>query len=530
VIRHTFLWLSVCGILVYSWKDWYRGLCGLILQMAVLEHPDMPKSVFGIQGLNPFNLLLFNIMLAWLSQRRREGLKWDLPRHIVVLLLLYLGVVIVSVIRMLSVDIEFLKLYYDTNTSGLVSDYLVNTIKWVIPGLLLFDGCRTEQRFRLAVCCTLGVYVLLAVQVIKWMPPQYALDPEALARRSVRVIEGGIGYSRVNLSSMLAGASWAVLAARVLVGGPARIWVLLIALSLVYAQAMTAGRAGYAAWVVVGLILSVLKWRRLLFFIPFVIALVIWLAPGVAGRMTEGFTAETRDVNRRVEEERGSPDGRIHAYTVTAGRSFIWPFVVAKIQERPWVGFGRQAMLTSGVAWDIWTEYREAFPHPHNAYLELLFDNGVIGFGLVLSFYLVVLRHSIGLFFDSRSKTFVGIGGLTTALVLALMVAASGSQSFYPVEGWMCMWCAIGLMLRVRVQRGKALISSPAPARQPRVLTPATVGVLARAPTLAQSTGPMIKPRLPATPPVPSRGALQQRTRKTPTAPRGDELLLWGTA
>lgn len=40
-IRITLLTLLVIGLAVYAWRDWYVSLCGLILLMAVMEHPDM---------------------------------------------------------------------------------------------------------------------------------------------------------------------------------------------------------------------------------------------------------------------------------------------------------------------------------------------------------------------------------------------------------------------------------------------------------------------------------------------------------
>jgi hypothetical protein len=39
----------------------------------------MPTNIAGIQGLNPWNALLFFIFLAWLATRWREGLTWDMP-------------------------------------------------------------------------------------------------------------------------------------------------------------------------------------------------------------------------------------------------------------------------------------------------------------------------------------------------------------------------------------------------------------------------------------------------------------------
>ena len=465
MIRLTFLWLLVFGILGYSWKDWYRGLCGLILLMAVIEHPDMPKSILGIPGLNPWNLLMFNVVCAWSVQRGREGLNFDLPRKVAVLLILYLVVILLGFVRIIG-DTEIIESYYKGGTAYFITEYLVNTIKWVIPGLLLYDGCRSEERFRLALFSILAVYVLLAVQVAKWVPPQFALDPDALERRSLRVLVSGMGYHRVNLSAMLSGASWAVLCARVMVPLKYRMAVLLTMIFVVYAQMMTGGRAGYGAWMAVGLALSVIKWRRFLLLIPAAAMLATILLPGVVGRAMEGFTEESRDTNTRLQqerEERGvqqNPNSEVDAYTVTAGRSVAWPLIIEGIKERPWFGLGRQAMLRSGIATYLYDNYGEVFPHPHNAYLELLLDNGIVGFVIIIPFYVLMLWYSVRMFLDRKSMTCAAIGGASFSLILSLMVSGMGSQTFYPREGWMGMWCVMMLMLRVRTERQRRAASA----------------------------------------------------------------------
>ncbi len=481
MLRLTALWLVVSGILVLSWKDWYKGLCGAILLMAVEEHPDMPKSLLGIPGLNAWNLVFFNVVLAWFVQRRREQLRWDMPRHLNVMLLAYLIVVLVGWVRIIG-DTEMLVLVYDADMTYFFNEWIINTIKWVIPGLLLYDGCRTEKRFRMAAFSILFIYFFLGVQVAKWMPPQYALDAEALARRSLKVLLHGIGYHRVNLSAMLSGASWAVLCSTPLVPRGRRWLVGLVGLFIVYAQLMTAGRAGYGAWVAVGLFLAILRWRRFLLLFPVAGILVVSLAPGVVGRATEGFTAESHDANVELERKTAqdlNPNSEVDAYTVTAGRSVAWPVIIAAIKERPWVGYGRQAMLRAGPALYLYNQYHELFPHPHNAYLELLLDNGIVGFLIIMPFYLIVLFYSIRLFRDRESPTCVAVGGMSTALVMGLLVSAFGSQTFYPREGWVGMWCAIGLALRVRQQR--LLLASAAEASQSveRSRTPAFRGMLA---------------------------------------------------
>ena len=146
-IRVTLVLVFVAALAIYAWKDWFVSLCGLILLMAIIEHPDMPKNIMGVQGLNLWNVLLTIVVCAWLVGRRRENLVWDLPQKIGIVLLLYLGVVVVGFVRMI-VDREDLAASF----SYLISEYLINSIKWVIPGMLLFDGCRSQRRLLMGRC------------------------------------------------------------------------------------------------------------------------------------------------------------------------------------------------------------------------------------------------------------------------------------------------------------------------------------------------------------------------------------------
>jgi O-antigen ligase len=447
LIRLSLLYLVITGLAVYAWRDWFKALCGLILLMGVIQHPDMPKNILGVQGLNPWNLLLMSVLGAWASARRREGLRWDLPRYLAILLGLYMLVVVVSFLRLIP---QRGLLSDDYTMAGIVSEYFVNALKWIVPGLLLFDGCRSRERYSWAVVCTLGVYVLLAIQVIKWMPIDYALSGDQLEARSGKILTREVGYHRVNLSMMLAGASWALFSARTLLRG---FWPVLGVAALsamaLFAQSLTAGRTGYATWAIVGLLLCVLRWRRYLLLAPVAAFVIVMAVPGAFERFTQGFG--------EGDELQGQE--AVDQYAVTSGRNLIWPYVIAKIEERPLVGYGRLAMKTTGLQAFLWDEMREAFPHPHNAYLELLLDNGWLGALLVLPFYLVTLKMAFSLFLDSRSPVFVAAGGMTLALVLALLTAAVGSQTFYPREGSVGMWCAIGLLFRVDRERARAVSS-----------------------------------------------------------------------
>lgn len=458
MIRLTLFWLIIFALSIYAWKDWYKSACGLIVLLAFIEHPDMPRSMFGIQGLNPWNVLLLSVLVAWASSRRRENLVWDVPRHVKVLLLLYMCVVVVAFLRMMS-DRAALDQYTHLfeggsyTTAELLNEYLINSVKWVIPGWLLFDGARTRQRQLLGLGCILLLYAALAAQVIRWMPPEAALSGEYLARRSHKLIRNEIGYSRVTMSMLLAGGAWAVFAAAASMKRRGHyILVLAVFLGVTYAQALTAGRMGYVAWAGIGLVLCLLRWRRYLAFGPLVVMLIMWIAPGTVDRMLQGFGEASSASGLVVVEQE-----EIDAYEVTAGRNVAWPYIVDKILESPIVGHGLLGMKRTGLAAEL---AEESFGHPHNAYLEMLLDNGLVGFMLAMPFYFVVLVHAVQLLLDRRDPLYVAAGGAACALVLALLVAGIGSHSFYPRANTVGMWAAIGLMFRLWVERRRASASA----------------------------------------------------------------------
>ena len=430
----------VLGLAVYAWRDWYKSLCGLVLLMAIIERPDMPRSLPGLRGVTPWNLLLLTIVLAWAFNRRREGLRWDMPASIALAFLAYVTVVVVAFARMLS-DGDRL----DLDTAAMVSQYLVNPLKWIVPALLFYDGCRTRERLRLGLLAVIGVYALIAAQTIRLIPPQHVLDAAELERRSRKILEMEVGYHRIDISMMLAGASWAALAVReALASRRLRLAMAILAVAIVYGQALTAGRAGYATWAAVGLVLCTLRWRRYLLVAPLLVAGILWAVPGAAGRMMQGVSAEEtlEDADQIDEAE------------VTSGRTVIWPYVIEAIGEAPLFGYGRQAMKRTGLAQFLREYLGEGFVHPHNAYLEMLLDAGWVGLCLVLPVYLLALGHGLRLFRD-RSPWCVAAGGAGLALVLALLCASVGAQTLYPREGTVGMWCAMGLLFRMAVERDR---------------------------------------------------------------------------
>ncbi len=440
-IRVTFLFIVVLIFFIYAWKDWFKSLCCLIVMMAFLEHPDMPKNIMGIQGLNPWNFLMTGVLLAWFVQRRQEECVINMPKGVKILLGIYFLIILFSVLRMIVNPSNLWA--YKYQRSKLISEFFINTFKWVIPGLLIFYGCRTRNRAKLVLLALLIMGFVLAIQVIRKIPAGYAISGTASHRRLK--IQREIGYHSVDLSTILAGISWGMIAVVGLFNKRSSKVLILLSVGLVvFAQALTGGRAGFLAWGFTGLTLCFLKWRKYLLLAPIVVMLFIIVLPGATNRMLEGF---------RVINIAG--DNAIDRKAITSGRSNVWPYVIEEIGKSPIVGYGRLAYIRTDLRMLVFSQSGEIVSHPHNAYLEWLLDNGLIGFLPVMVFYLVIIIYATKLFRDTTDTLYAAIGGLTLAFVMAQLIGSIGAQSFYPREGTMAMWCAIGLTLRMTVEKLK---------------------------------------------------------------------------
>jgi len=434
-IRVIVLYFFITFLCIYAWKDWFKSLCGLIVLMAIISHGDMPTTVFGIQGLNPWNVLFTIIFLAWLASRRSEGLTWDMPRHISVLLLMYLVVILVGVLRAVF-DRSHIE---DYPLGGLISEELINTVKWVLPGVLLFDGCRTRKRIVMALTCTLLLYFLISVQVIKAMPVEAVTSDSKTMMSKRKRLNEEVGYASTDTSVMLAGSSWGMLAAMALIRKKKyQVMLFLGAGVIAFGQALTGGRGGYLAWGTTGLVMCLFKWHRYLLLAPVLMILLPILFPAAAERMLMGFGATDVTGQKVIDEE-----------ALGAGRLLVWPYVIEKIGKSPLIGYGRLAMKRTGLYDRIETEHPgTGAPHPHNMYLETLLDNGIIGSLPILSFFALVVFYSARLF-RSGNRLFTAVGGLSLALVLSSMVGGLTGQHVYPQEHTLGIWAAIFLTLRV---------------------------------------------------------------------------------
>jgi hypothetical protein len=188
-MRVYIMYLGTAFLAMYAWRDWFPAAAGLVLMMAVNYHPDMPREMFGVPGLNPWNFLLLATIPAWLAARRREGLRWDLPASAAVLLAAYVGLICVGFVRLF---LDRGPVYIEM--SDLVGEYIINPLKYLVPALMIFDGARNKKRWLFSVAGILGVYVFLSLLVLKWMPLRDA-RPASSARGCRSCSRAALGRS-----------------------------------------------------------------------------------------------------------------------------------------------------------------------------------------------------------------------------------------------------------------------------------------------------------------------------------------------
>ncbi len=462
MIRYSLLTVVVLYLCLYSFKDWYRALCYSIPFLALLERPDMPRAMLGIPGMNPYNLLLLFVLLGWLTQKNREGLRWQVPTTLNRLLWLYIIVVTISWLRMmlnpdgLFVHVDYFLSYglsyHYPSITGLVRDDFFNAWKWLIPGLLICHGATTRERGHLAMQMVLLAGLLLGVQIIIKMAPAL-LGHEDLNERALRVFDRDIGYFKVQLATFTASCAWGFFVYANFMSSHKKRLLGYGGFSLMtVALMLTGGRGGAVAWAVCAMLFGMLKWRKMLFVLPVCIALAFVMVPGAENRYLAGV--EPGNTHHRAEPEnlrRTDAEGH-DLYAMTSGRVIVWPYVVKKIIQSPVIGYGMRAYEREGVFISM---HEDGIPfgigfwsHPHNAFLMVLLDMGIVGGIIVFSFFWVIVRDSIRLFRQENGDEYTTlVAGFCLAFVVTALVSGMFACTLYPAQDNALEWCAIGLFM-----------------------------------------------------------------------------------
>lgn len=450
-LRIALLTLLIVCLALYAWRNWFIALCGLIVLTAAMGHPDMPRTILGVQGLNPWNILLVCVLIPWWLDRRRQGLRFDAPRTARNLFLIFIAVVVVAYLRAafdldsFPSDAEGMKGRMGFNQ--LTSDYLINSIKYVIPGVLLFDGCRTKQRLLIGLTASILMAVVYAGIVVRTVPITSLQETGTAEMRQRHRIGKQVGFHANSVAMICAAGFWATAAlSTVWKRKFVKVATLGVACLVAAGLAVTRSRGGYVAFMGVGLIFAVLLWRYLLLLLPLGVAIVVVAFPGISQRVMAGVgvTNVAGDASHDVD-------------TITAGRATdIWPSIVDQIEQSPVFGYGRLGILRTPAHDEVKIRMQQPTcpTHPHNAYLELLLDGGLLSAIPVLVMYVGIAWMSFRLCLMKEDRLIRAVGAVGLACVSALFIMALSGQTFFPKENSQMAWCVYGLVLRAKVGPG----------------------------------------------------------------------------
>jgi O-antigen ligase len=245
------------------------------------------------------------------------------------------------------------------------------------------------------------------------------------------------------------------------VRGKMRLLMFLVSVTLMGGIILTASRGAILGLATV-LLVYVIQFRRLraAFAVALIATIGFAVAPeSVQERMLQGL--QTR--YSIVEAAKGPGD------EVTSGRLDIWRQLAPEVLRNP--VFGRGLFSTQ------WSDYARSggywASHPHNMYLGIAMDAGIIGLIIMFMFYRYLWRGFRRLGSDERLTPLMrGYFQGAAAGLIGYLVFGVPNGFFHPSTDQLYLWIAIGLMVGYSALMAQ---SQPAPIQR-AATTPSKAG------------------------------------------------------
>ena len=420
--------LSACVAILI---DFRIGAILLIVLLPVSATSLFPRSLMGITGLNPINLLLVGTLGAYLIRGRLEQRGPLVPRP---LLWLYIvPIVLGGIIGTRYVPdmhpgfFEQLVVNYTTWT-GYLRDVVVKPLFTVLAAVLVAAAvARLRKPEPVIAALAAGAVILAFVMFAFIFISEVRLGFLASARARAFFNEIGthaneLGRVFVTAYALLLFTWWETKHEQ----GKVALFAVLGVLSL--AIVLTFSRNAFLGFFLVNALFLVWKFNaKKLALAVLGTAVAAAMAPdAVYRRLTYGF-------------DTGSADA------VSAGRiEGIWLPLVPDALSSPLWGSGLESIMWSHA---ITSGSMLFVGHPHNAYLQAFMDMGLIGLALLVAYYWHVWKGFRALGSNAYlSPVMRGFFQGACAALVAFAVAGMTGGSLRPQPENVGLWIAIGMM------------------------------------------------------------------------------------
>jgi hypothetical protein len=424
----------------------YRVGAVLLIVLTPISASDLfPHAMFGVTGLQPLNLILAATLASFVLRGR--GLRSFLPKP---LLWLYMVPILAGgLIGMRHVP-DIPPLFYDQmlisyiDGLGYLRDAAIRPLFLVITGLLVGAAVtRTQKPERFLTPVIIAVWTMSLLSIIYVAASGMSLGMLAGANERA-FFTTALGMHANDLGRLYA-VAYALL---LFVWGETKdlklksVLVLTMGV-LAVALVLTFSRGAFLGFAIVSALFVLWKFNaRTLGIALLVAAIALPLMPGALwDRLSIGF------------------GGAGDANTVSAGRiDEIWLPLMPEVWHAQPFGNGLDAILWSKA---MWAHAVLEVTHPHNAYLQSLFDLGIVGTLLLLAYYWHVGRGFRALGSNAYlSPTLRGFFQGALAGLIAFLAAGMAGSSLRPTAESGFLWIAIGMMYGVQARK-------PAAARAP---------------------------------------------------------------
>lgn len=432
--------IMVFGLLVClgTLFDFRIGVILAVFAIPFSSTVFFPHQMFGITGANPLNAIMASTVIGIVFGYRKLNINiYELiPRQLVLYFILPCFVAALLGARHVSEIPSFMflgdKLNFDS-AGGYLRDILLRQMLPVIFGILVaFAVIKSEKPERILLPASFAAIILAAV--IAFFVLKMGLGLGAMSGENARGVLSFTGLHANELGLMFSTCfALHLFSITSCQSGFQRVITLIGTICCAIIVALTFSRAAIAAMlftVIFYLIsrreFSVLMWG--LIFLPFV---VLFVPDAFLERLLTGFS--------------GGGD----ASAISAGRlDKIWIPLIRTIPDNFIFGNG-----LSSVLWSKPLILGQMLPvgHAHNAYLNGLLDLGIVGFVLVILFYVFIFKEINKLRVDDTSPFFRQFFlGLKVALIL-LFVQGVTDDRFTPTRAQIYIWLGIGVLLGRRV-------------------------------------------------------------------------------
>ena len=417
--------------------DFRFGAVLLLIMMPVEGSYLFPHSVFGVTGLNPLNLVLGATLASFIV--RGHGFRRFLPKPLFWLFIL--PIVVAGLIGSRHVD-EVYPYFYEveiihfTDALGYLRDVMFKPLLMVFAALMIAQAVmRSKKTENFLVPFIIAVW-LMSVMAIGFVVAE-GVSLGALALSSSRAFFSALGMHANDLGRLYA-VAYALLLFTWGETKDVRLKTVLILTMgvLTLALLLTFSRGAFVGWLMVNALFLVWKFNaRTLALALLAVGIAALFMPGaVIGRMSMGLVGGG-DVNE-----------------FSAGRiDEIWLPLLPELFSSPLWGNGLDAVMWAKA---LWAEMMLPVTHPHSAYIQAIYDMGLIGLGLLLAYYWHVYRMARDLGSNANlSPTMRGFYQGAVAGLLCFLITGFAGSSLRPASEFAFLWIAIGMMYGEQARR-----------------------------------------------------------------------------